>query len=249
MEPNEYGQVGAPQIVAPVAPEATPQAVAPVVPPPSDNMVTLPSAAQGQEQKVFEVKADDQVYQMTEEEVLRAASGGIHFTKQQQELAPYKEMRDFVENTPGVDKAIIHLMQNGMPQELGYSQPAASPYTPQAPQLDPTAQFLMQEVAGVRAELEQRDFTQRHPDADLNAVGNYMVTNNLPNLETAYKVLSFDDVQRQGAVAQQQNAQQRQNTALEPGAQGAPTQIQVDPRKLSHDEKSKIAAQHYNLIE
>jgi hypothetical protein len=164
-------------------------------------------------------------------------------------------MRDFIENTPGAADAIITLMQGGMPQaqaqqmvanQMSGQQP--DPYNLQQPQMDPGINFLLEQVAGMQAQLESRDFSAKYPQADVNEVARFMQQNELPTLEAPYRVMTYDDLQRQTAAAQDNTAVQRQGTAVMPGAQGPPTQQVINPRDLTPEQMSEVA-KRYNLIE
>ena len=97
-------------------------------------------------------------------------------------------------------------------------------------------------------QLESQTFQSKHPDAKLEEVAQYMLDRNRDNLEDAYRDMNYDEIERQAALYRQEHQQQNQATAVEPGAQGPPDQIRVDPLKLSDAEVSELR-KHYNLIE
>jgi len=269
MDPNQYGMTG--------APEATPEPVAlsdptriegvPTLPEPADRMVTLPSPGTP-EQQVHKVTADEQVHELTYDELLRAASGGLHFESQMEKLKPYKEMREFVETTPGAADALAYLLTQGMtpqqamqeiaPQQQGFQAPQQQypqqpQYQQQPAQQDPAVGFLMQQVAGMQYQQDIAAFQAEFPEANLKEVEDFVTSKGLPpsaeSLSIAYKAMNYGTVNKAAAIAQQQNTLQRQRTAVETGAEGAPTTLRVNPHTLTPDQRTQIAVDHYNLIE
>ncbi|MDD5245583.1 MAG: hypothetical protein PHU49_16355 [Syntrophorhabdaceae bacterium] len=219
------------------------------------NLVTVPGVAppetaQQQQERMLEFKARGEMQRLPESEVLDYASKGFDYTQKTQELAPYREMRDFIENTPGAADAIISLMNQGVPQQQAQQtvqqQMAPAGYQ-QAP--DPGVNFLLDQVAGIQAQMEAQQFQGKYPQADFQKVVQHLADHpEIPTLELAYRDMSYDDVARQAGLTQQQQQAQRQQMAVEPGAQGPPESYQVDPLKLSPGQVSEVA-KRYRLIE
>ena len=249
---------GIPMAVDPITGQETGEGVTvtpePTMPPLDEaHMVTVPGPAKPEEEGVFEVKARGETHKMSKAEVLEYASKGFDYTQKTQELAPYREMRDFIEENPGAADAIVQLMQQGVPQQqaaqMVQQQAAPTGYPQQQqPQMDPGMDFVLNQVAGLQYQLESRDFQSKYPDAKIEDVAQYMLDRDLPNLEVAYRDMNYDEIARQAGVSRQSNLAQNQATAVEPGAQGPPDQIRVDPLKLSDAEVSELR-KHYNLIE
>ena len=222
--------------------------------PVSDGMVTIPSAVKPDEEKLWEFQADGGMRKVNEEKLIELAQKGWNYTGQVQQLAPYKEMRDFIEENPGAADAIVSLMQQGVPQQRAnqmvqeQAAPTGYPQQQMQPQMDPNFDFLLNQVAGVQFQLESQTFQSKHPDAKLEEVAQYMLDRNRDNLEDAYRDMNYDEIERQAALYRQEHQQQNQATAVEPGAQGPPDQIRVDPRKLTPEQISEIA-KLYNFIE
>lgn len=282
MNGDKFGQAAGP---APgQAPEPTQQTPPAETGPPAaqakqPDLVTIPSAAGAPQPQKYPVKADGTTYELSYDELVEAAAGGIHFTKQQQELAPIKELYDWLEATPGAPQAMIYLLQNGIPQQAipggmqqapmmgqppgapqgGYAPPQASGYgSPpghgmplippgfgQQPPADPALQLLLNEVTDLKYDREKERFLGSHPDADLKAVEDFLVANDLPTLEAAYRVMTYEEKDRQAAIAQQQQKSQAIN--IEPGAEGPPHQLQVDVHNMSADERSGLA-RYYDFL-
>lgn len=262
MDPREvFGQAARsapdPQ-VAPTSPEGTP----PAAPQPPAETVTIPGgpgAPAQTPQQMHRVKVAGEYIEMPYEELLDKAAGGVHFTRQQQELAPVKELYDWLSGTPGAPEALAYLITNGVPQPGGpqvpqqAQQPGALGGQPPMEQgypqpfSDPATRVLAEEIAEMKYQNEVANFQSAHPDADTKAVETYLLDNNLPTLEVAYRVMTYPDQQKAAALAQQQNAHQRQLTAIEPGAQGAPSQIQVNPHALTPDDRAKLS-HNYNFL-
>lgn len=239
-----------------IAPEGAPPPGEPITPPAATTpsiedpgMVTLPGAAP-QAEKTWEIKADGQVHQMTEAELIEHAQKGIDYTRKMMDLGPAREMREFLERTPGAADALVYLVQNGVPPQAAMQQVQQQSQQQQPePQMDPAVSFLMEKVGGLTYELEKRDFQSRFPDAKVEEVAQFAYEQNYPSLEAAYKVMKFDEVSRQAALSQQTTLTQRQGTAVEPGAQGPPQQIRVNPKELTPEQITQIGLQHYNLME
>ncbi len=225
----------------------------PAAPADDSHLVTVPSAApQSEQDRLLEIKHRGETHKLTEAEVIELAQKGFDYTQKMQELAPAKEMRDFIESTPGAADAIITLMQQGISQQqaqqMVYEQaPQAPQGYPQAP--DPGVNFLVSQLADVQAKMEAQEFRGRHPEADFEKVVHHLMQHpEIPNLELAYRDISYEDNARQIAQAQQQQTIQRQQTEVGPGAQGPPESYQVDPRKLTPEQTSAVR-DRYNLIE
>jgi len=229
----------------------------PTIPAPleSDRMVTIPSAAKPDEERIWEFKADGEMRRMNEEQLVEAAKMGVNYTRNMQQLAPAKEMRDFIEENPGsaeVISQVMQLMQQGVPQQQAIQmvqQQAAPTGYPQQQQVDPNIDFVINTVAGLQVQMESDAFKRNHPDANFDEVTDYMLAHeDIDSLETAYRDMTYPEIARQAELYRQSNLAQNQATAVEPGAQGPPDQIRVDPRKLTPEQISEIA-KLYNFIE
>jgi hypothetical protein len=229
-------------------------AVPEVAPADPSRMVTVPSAEpQATEQERYlEIKHRGEVKRVSEAEAIELAQKGYDYTTKTMELAPYKEMRDFIEQTPGAADAIISLMNQGVPQQQAQQQvyEQGQNYPQQyGAQPDPSVNFLVNEVANLQAQMEAQQFRGRHPEADFEKVVHHLMDHpEIPNLELAYRDLAYEDLSKQASLGQQQQQAQRQQTAVGPGAQGPPESYQVDPRKLTPQEVSDVA-KRYRLIE
>jgi len=222
--------------------------------PPLDeaHMVTVPGAAPPEDEGVFEVKARGETHKMSKAEVLEYASKGFDYTQKTQELAPYREMRDFIEDNPGAADAIVQLMQQGVPQQqaqqMVQQQAAPQGYPQQQQPVDPSVDFLLNQVAELQFNMQSDQFTRNHPDAKLEEVAQYMLDHGKDSLEDSYRDMTYPELARQAELYRQANLAQNQANAVEPGAQGPPDQIRVDPRTLKPDQISEIA-KRYNFIE
>ena len=214
--------------------------------PPLDeaHMVTVPGAAPPEDEGVFEVKARGETHKMSKAEVLEYASKGFDYTQKTQELAPYREMRDFIEDNPGAADAIVQLMQQGVPQQ----QAAPQGYPQQQQPVDPSVDFLLNQVAELQFNMQSDQFTRNHPDAKLEEVAQYMLDHGKDSLEDSYRDMTYPELARQAELYRQANLAQNQANAVEPGAQGPPDQIRFQPRGATPDQISEIA-KRYNFIE
>jgi uncharacterized beta-barrel protein YwiB (DUF1934 family) len=214
------------------------------------HLVTVPGVEpQAQQERMLEIKRHGETRQVSEAEAIELAQKGWDYTQKMQEFAPYKEMRDFIEQTPGAADAIISLMNQGMPQQQAQQQvynQNAGQYAP--PAQDPGVNYLVQEVANIQAQMEAQQFRGRHPEADFEKVVQHLIDHpEIPNLELAYRDISYEDLSRQASLGQQQQTAQRQQTAVGPGAQGPPESYRVDPRKLTDAEVHEVAKRYHFL--
>ena len=256
-DPRENILGGILMAVDPITGQETGEGVAitpePTTPPLDEaHMVTVPGAAKPEEERIFEFKADGEMHKATEAELLELASKGVNYTRKMQELAPAREMRDFIEENPGAADAIVQLMQQGVPQQqatqMVQGQTAPQGYPQQQQPVDPSVDFLLNQVAGMQFQMESDAFTRNHPDAKLEEVAQYMLDHGKDSLEDSYRDMTYPELARQAELYRQANLAQNQANAVEPGAQGPPDQIRFQPRGATPDQISEIA-KRYNFIE
>jgi len=219
-------------------------------PPAGEGMITLPDA--GDHEQEFEVKVRGETLKVPLRELLDGYSRQEDYTRSKQELAEEKrglekarEMREFIESYPDAAPAIAYLMQQGGLPEQGI-QPG-----PAAPEVgtEPAVGFLMDQVSRLEYQMEAQQFKSQFPDADVEAVAKYAYDNHLPSLETAHKVMTYEDQGRLAARNLQTNIEGRQAAAVEPGSEGPPGQIRVRPKDLSDEQIADIAMKHYGLVD
>jgi hypothetical protein len=248
------GAPGGNPLTPPTPPVQPEPPVAPMPPLDDASMVTLPPTPgqpQAPEDRMLEIKYRGEMVQKPESEVIALAQQGFDYNTKMQELAPAKEMLDFVQNTPGAADAIVALMEQGVPQaqaQQAVQQQAQPGYPQQQQQMDPAVNFLLNQVASVQSQMERQQFMGTHPQADFDSVVQHMVDREIPSLELAYRDMTYDDVAKAAGQNQQQQYAQRQQNSVEPGAQGPPRQDRIDPRKITPDQMPSVR-DRYNLIE
>ena len=139
------------------------------------------------------------------------------FTKRSQALSEYKEAADVVEmiRDLGLGDQVAQMIMGaqqgvGAPpqyaQQPAYQEDYGIPNDPYVMQLVSEVEELKGKLSnyegmylGDRVQREISDFRSAHSnitDEELNEIGQYMVDNHFPSLESAYRVYKFDDLQQ-----------------------------------------------------
>jgi hypothetical protein len=244
-----------------MGPQAQPEGTGtqePAVQQPLDEarMVTVPGAAPAPvetepAERRIPIKRGSETREVSEAELKELAEKGWDYSEKTMELAPAREMLEWLEATPGAADLIVNLMQGGMPQaqaqQVAQQQMQPQGY-PQPPQQNPDVDFLVKELSELKANQMMQQFMGKHPEANFEKVVQHLTETGLDDLELAYRDMMYPELVKNQAQVQQQQQTQRASLEVQPGAAGGPDQYRVDPRKLNEAEIHEVA-KRYRLIE
>jgi hypothetical protein len=211
----------------------------------TDTPAAAPMPGESPGERIYEVQVRGETIQVPESELLKGYSRHEDYTRSTQELGeakrqlqPYMELADYLQGNPKVVEALEKALQ-----EEGIAGQSA----PQVP--DPRYSQMEDRLMDTEYRLEAMQFQAKFPTANVQQVTEFAISQGIPSLAAAYKVMAYDQTVQGRAQMLSQNVAQKQGAATEQqyGSQPPPTQ-EVDVTGMSLEDRIRVGIKKYGPL-